>query len=266
MRQPWLNEIRLVAMILLTGLPAKSFGQAVSVTMDLDASAIGVGQNTTLHVYAQVLPAYRPTSDRIFSWYVNVINTNGNVASANYGAMQKAASDKDPQTSSTGVTQGANRTGVYDTFLNLARAGVTNRVELMSIPISGVATGYTRFLVQAGTGVPNLSDDFLVALTNGNSLFGGDYLAASVQLAVGVPPPVTLRLTNSVVPLPGNSNKVTLTYNTLAGYNHYVESRDQLVGGAGWQTFPGGPHNSGVYLSTNNASVRFYRIRAVPVP
>src|SRR5262249_32614591 len=34
--------------------------------------------------------------------------------------------------------------------------------------------------------------------------------------------------------------------------------------GPGWQTFPAGPHNSGIYFDTNNVPSRFYRIRAVP--
>lgn len=259
---------RLLCMaILLLGWPLTSSGQAVSVTMSLDASNIGLGQTTTLRVYAQVLPAFRPTADRIFSWYLDVLNTNGAAVNANYGAMQKTASDRDPQTASTGVTQGATRHGIYDTFLFLHGAGVTNRVELMSIPVSGTAVGQTRFLVQAGTGVTNLSGDFLVALTNGGApLAGGNYTAGFVDLTVWATAPPTIRLTNSHVRLGGITNKVTLTFNPVAGHNHFVEFRDQIVGGPGWQVFAGGPHNSGFYLNTNTVPLRFYRIRAVPSP
>lgn len=267
MRRAYISAIRLVAAFLLLGWPISNYGQAVSVTMSLDASTIVLGQSTTLRIYAQVLPAYRPASDRIFSWYLDLLNTNGVAVSANYGAMQRTASDKDPQTSSSGVTQGDNRRGIHDTFLNLPGAGVSNAVELMSIPVTGSALGQTRFLVQAGSGVTNLSGDFLVALTNGGApLTGGNYSVAFADLTVSATAPVAIRLTNSYVRLAGNTNKITLTYNTVAGHNHFVEYRDQLVGGIGWQTFTGGPHNSGIYLNTNNLPLRFYRIRAVPLP
>src|SRR5437764_7853752 len=76
-----------------------SRAQSVSVTLRLDTNQISVGAATTLHVFAQVVPSLRTNADRIFSWYVDVLNTNGTVASANYNAMIKAASDNDPQTS-----------------------------------------------------------------------------------------------------------------------------------------------------------------------
>ena len=120
--------------------------QVVGVTAQLDASTINVGQGTTLRVFAQVLPGVRTNADQIFSWYVDVLNTNVAVASANYASMLKPASDNNPMVSSNGFTGGANRLGIYDTFLNLPRAGVTNAVELLRIPVraSGSAASISR--------------------------------------------------------------------------------------------------------------------------
>src|SRR5690349_3342691 len=98
---------------------SRAFGQAVVVTMRLDTNRIAAGASTTLHIYAQVAPAYRSSADQIFSWYLNVRNTNGSLAGANYGAMVKPSSDRDAQTSSTGTSVGADRNDIYDTFLNL---------------------------------------------------------------------------------------------------------------------------------------------------
>jgi len=227
---------------------------------------LAVGQSTTLRVHAQVLPAFRASAERIFSWHVDVLINNGITASANYAALLKPVSDNDSLTSSNGFNSAANRIGIYDTFLNLPGAGTNPPVELIRIPVTGLASGQTRFGVRAGTGAPALSQDFIVApLDGGEMMTGGDYGAAFANLTV-VPASsnVIACLTITHTNLPGNLDKVTLQFCPLAGYDHYVEFRDQLAGGAGWQTFPGGPHNSGVYSNTNNAPGRFYRIHAVP--
>jgi len=240
--------------------------QVVGVTAQLDTNRIVVGQQTTLHIFAQVLPAYRAGADRIFSWYVDVLNTNGAAATGNYSALLKPASDKDPLTSSNGFTSGANRLAIYDTFLNLARAGVTNPVELIRIPIVGVAAGQTLFSLRHGTGQPGLSQDFLVA-SNGGSGFmtGGDYTAAQAALTVvgGATGPVTC-LTLTQTNLGANQTRVTLTFCPLPGYNHFVDFQNQLGPTAAWQPASATPYNSGVYVETNTVGMRYYRIRATP--
>jgi len=235
----------------------------VTVTAKLDTNRITMGSSTTLRIYAQVAPAYRANAERIFSWYVDVLNTNGAAAQANYSAMQKSASDKDPQTSSTGFDSGANRRGIYDTFLNLPGAGVANPVELMSIPVRGLAVGQTRFRVQHGSGISGLSEDFIVArLSDDDPWYGGGYAQAFVDLAVvSAPTNLVKNLSITYRTLTGNSHEITLRYAAVPGYDCYLEYRDQLVGGVGWQTFAGGPHNSGLYRDTNNVSERFYRLR-----
>ena len=147
--------------------------QVVSVTTQLDTNVLMVGQSTVMHVYAQVVPASRPLADQIFSWYVDVVNTNGSVAAANYGALLRPVSDKDPMISSNGFNSGANRQGIYDTFLNLPGAGVNSAVELLRIAVTGVAVGQSRLGVRARSGQPTLSQDFIVAPKDGGEFLSG---------------------------------------------------------------------------------------------
>lgn len=256
-------SIILIIAVALLGPVRQILGQAVAVTMSLDSSSISAGQSTTLRISAQVVPTLRTNADRIFSWYVDVLNTNGITASANYSAMLKTASDKDPQTSSTGVAQGANQRGIYDTFLNLSGAGTTNAVELMAIPVSGLVAGQTRFLVQMGTGVA-LSSDFQVAPKGGGPPFvGGDYTLAFADLTVTTSASCNPQL--RVVRLAGGGGSggtLQLTFTPCAGRNHTVEFRNALGDVAGWQALPGAPHNSGSVTVTNLTAQRFFRVRA----
>ena len=170
---------------MLQWLSLTAAAQPVLVTLKLDQSQIAVGGTATLHVLAQIAPAARAPADRIFSWYVDLLNLNGGIASADYGALQRPASDKEAQTSSTGHTEEANRLGIYDAFLNLPGAGRDAPVELFSIPLKAMAPGRATFHIRAGTGVSLLSADFLVAATGGGEpLVGGDYNAATIELEV----------------------------------------------------------------------------------
>lgn len=232
--------------------------QAVAVTVRLDTNSIPVGGSTTLRVFAQVVPGLRPTTDRIFSWYLDVLNTNGAAASGNYAAMLKSSSDNDPQISSTGLTQGANRRGIFDTFLNLPGAGVNAPVELMSIPVNGLAVGQTRFFVQAGTGA-GLSTDFLVAPIGGGDPYeGGSYVAAFADLQVtagSICAPVL-----QIARLAGGT-QARITFTPCAGRTHTLESLSAIDGVAAWQTVAGAPHNSGNVVVNLAGSLRIYRLR-----
>lgn len=255
-------NVLLLALLQLLFCPRLSRGQAVAVTMLLDTNQIGVGQSTTLHVMAQVVPGLQPSSLQIFSWCVDVLNTNGAVASAAYSAMSKSASDNSAGTSSTGSDSGANRRAIYDTFMNLPGAGVLNPVELMSIPVSGSAAGKTRFLVQAGTGVS--LTDFIVAASGGGLPYtNGNYSAAFADLAVTNSTPCVLSL--QVTPVTGNGGPggtLQLSFAPCPGRTHTVETRAALGDVAGWQALPGAPHNSGIVIVTNTASLSFYRVCA----
>jgi hypothetical protein len=235
------------------------------VTAVLDTNAVPAGGSTTLRVFARVMPAQQANASRIFSWYVDVINTNGTAAAANYGAMQKTVSDKDPQTSSTGTPDGANRRAIYDTFLNLPGAGVSAPVELMAIPVSGVIAGQTRFRVQAGTGA-GLSSDFLVApVGGGDPLTGGSYSLAEASLTVIAGPTIpNVRVSLSVTNAAGGAKGVALSFPTTAGFNYTAQFRDQLTGGTGWQPLPGAPHNSGSAFQLSTTQTKFYRVVLTP--
>ena len=255
--------ILLLALVQWMGSSRCANAQAVAVTMRLDTNMVTVGQGTTLHISAQVVPGLRATSDRIFSWYVNVLNTNGNSVGANYSAMLKTASDNDPSLSSKGINNGANRLAIYDTFLNLPGAGVANPVELMSIPVTGLAGGRTRFLVQPGSGAA-LSNDFQVAPTGGGSAYtGGDYSAAFADLIVTSSIPCALNLTVTRLAVSGGpGGTFQLSFSPCPNYTHTVESRAALGDLAGWQALPGAPHNSGVVIVTNTGPSRYYRVRS----
>jgi hypothetical protein len=243
----------------LPGAVPAGWAQSVAVTLQLGTNTLAVGEATLLHVYAQVLPGLRTTTDRIFSWYVDVLNTNAAAASANYAALVKPASDNDPLLSGTGVAQDANRRGIYDTFLNRPGAGTTNPVELITLPVAGVAAGATRFRVQAGTEVSGLSADFLVApLGGGAALAGGVYTAAFADLQVVSTAACALDL--NVIRQAGS--QLLLTFAPCPGRTHTVQFSTALNPTPAWQPLPGGPHNSGSVTVTNTGQARFFRVLA----
>jgi hypothetical protein len=144
-----------------------SYAQAVDVTLTLDTNRIEVGQTTILSVFAQVVPGKRSGADRVFAWYIDLLNSSAAVAQADFSRLLKSASDNDPSLSSAGITSGANRIGICDTFLNRAGAGVSAPVLLLSVPVKGIAAGKNTFSVRAGTGLPALTNDFVVAPLGG---------------------------------------------------------------------------------------------------
>jgi hypothetical protein len=231
--------------------------QVVEVTLRLDTERVAVGEATTLHALAQVAPALRPNADRIFSWYVDLLALDAGVASADYSQLQKPVSDKDPRTSSSGSTDGANRRGIYDTFLNSAGAGVAEPVELFSVVVRGMAAGRARFAVQAGTGVGGLAADFIVAPKGGGGPWiGGNYSGAQIVLEVGEAAGVpALTIARSDAP-----GRLTISYPVQPGKNHILQYRDALEPGAQWLPFPGAPHNGGSVTITNNVGQRFFRL------
>ena len=258
------GNLLLAAVTLIGWLWTEGSGsaQSVTVTLRLDTNSIAAGGSTVLRGFAQVVPTLRPAADRIFSFHIDVLDAGGSVASATYGSLLKPAADQDPATSSTGVTSGADRLGIFDTFLNLPGAGVSNAVPLFTVPVRGVTGGRARFSVRAGTGVPGLSTDFIVAPKDGSTLWtAGDYAQASVELTVtgsgspcsGIP----LRLQ------PGAGNTLVISFAPCAGHNNIVEARDTLDGGS-WIPLPGAPHNAGVATVTNAGARRFFRLRIDP--
>ena len=253
------------AALIAIGSALRVQAQVVDVTVSLDTNTVPAGGSTTLRVFAGVVSAQQTNASRIFSWYVDVINTNGTAATANYGAMMKTASDKDPSTSSTGTQDGSNRRGIYDTFMNLPGAGVSAPVELMAIPVTGVAAGQTRFRIQAGTGA-GLSADFLVApASGGEPLTGGNYALAEASLTVlPVANLPNIRVAMTVTNAAGGAKGVSLSFPTTPGFNYTAQFRDQLTSGTGWQPLSGAPHNSGTAFQLSTTGTKFYRVLIAP--
>ena len=247
----------LLAMVGWLSGASDSFGQSVVVSLKLDTNQLAVGSTAILHVFAQVAPAQRANAERIFSWYVDLLDADGSVAQPDYNQLQKPVADKDPLTSSSGTADGWNRRGIYDTFLNLPGAGVSHAVELFSVPVHAVAAGRTLFAVQAGSGVSGLTADFIVAPKGGGTpLLGGDYSGASAELVVGGG---GLLLSIAPSDTPG---RFTIAFPVQPGTNYVVQYRNALGQGSGWQPLPGVPHNSGSVTVTNDAPQRFYRVSA----
>jgi len=254
-----LRFLTVIAVVCL-GLVPMTNAQFVDVTLTLDTNTLAVGETTQLRVWAQVVAPQQTNAERIVTWHLDVLNLGGAVADADYDSMLKTASDNDPLTASTGTEDGANRRGVFDTFLDLSKSGigVTNPVELMSIPVMSVAGGVAEFQVAAGTGEPLLSADFLVApLGGGDPMIGGNYGAASVQLTVEAACALQLQIAYAVTP-----GVLALSFVPCVGYDHTVESANLLTTNTVWTALPGAPHNSGNLSVTNTVSPRFYRVRA----
>lgn len=243
----------------------RAVAQYVEVGLRLDTNRVEVGSSTVLRAFAQVVPEERVNSDRIFSWYLDALVLDPALATADFASLQRTTSDRDPKTSSGGTAEGSHRRGIFDTFLNRPGAGVLTTVELFSVPVKGIAPGKARFRVAAGSTVPALAADFIVAPKSGiEPLFGGIYDAARIELEVvakSVPPTnCVVNLTASSALRPDGRVLVSLAFGTCPGKRHTVEFRDQ--GGTGtWQALPGAPHNSGLVTQTNSAAQRYYRVR-----
>ena len=190
------NRIRLLILVslfapwLIPGINpgAVRAADAVIVTMSLDRTSIRVGETTKLRVRGLVAPDIQSASDRIFSWYVDGLNSAAGTASPAWDGLLMPACDSPTGTtslSSRGTTQGANRIGIRNTFLTKPGAGVSSAVVLFEVDVTGVAAGTAAFSVRAGTGTPSVTNDFQVARLGGGPAFtGGSYAAASVILTV----------------------------------------------------------------------------------
>ena len=238
-------------------------GQVVNVTLRLDTNRVEVGSATILRAFAQVIPQQQPVA-QIFSWYVDLVNTGGSIASGDFANLKRPVSDQDLRTSSSGTTDGANQRGIYDTFIDLPGAGRDAPVELFSVPVKGLAPGRATFRAEAGSGVAGLGPDFVVAPSSGGEpLLGGEYSGALAQLEViGASPEPTLFISSS--PLPPLGRRLTITFSPIAGQTHFIEFQSDLGSDSGWQPLPGGPHNSGSAIDTNSFPSRFYRLRVAP--
>lgn len=214
--------------------------QVVNVTMTLDESALMVGEETVLRVWAQVKPEYQAQADRIFSWWIDIVNTNGSVAALVGDQLTMIASDNEPAHSSSGTMDGAHIRGIHNTFMDLAGAGVGAPVELLAVPLRAEAAGVVTVGATGGT-VGNLAFDFIVAPLDvqGDMMTGGDYSAAGVTLTVFSPEPASLRIERE-------SGGMQLAFDVLEGYYYEVHFADSLLGSPRWRPVAGAPHQTGI--------------------
>lgn len=235
-----------------------SFGQAVDVTMSVNRPFMLAGETATLRVFGRIKTALQPTSDRVFSWYVDVTNNKPGAVRVDWNTMVMQSSDNTQGFFSSGVNEGANnRRGIYNTFLNLSGAGKSSPVELFNVRLTALEEGAAVITVAAGTGQPNISYDFIVAPSSGTTPYtGGDYTQASLTVST-VPEFVT---PSKLVDLAASGRR--LEYPTVTGFNHRVETSTDL---STWTNIAGF-FNSGLYTdATALPAVRrkYYRVRLI---
>jgi len=173
----WLAAITLVLQLVARADPA------VQVTIQAEATTLKLGTSTVLHVYAQLVPAVLTNTDQIFSWYVDLLNSDGTIIQADPASIKVPTSDHDPATSSKGHSDGTNVHGIYDTFLGLPGAGHDAPVELFSLNVKAIKAGKATMRVGPGTGVPGLNADFIASSINpGPPPTGGSYDQAKVDI------------------------------------------------------------------------------------
>lgn len=168
-------------------------GPAVKVSCTTEDGRLKVGQVGTVHVYGTIVPDLLEKTDQIFSWYVDLLNSDTNVIQINPETVQVPTSDRSAQSSSKGTLDKAGLHGVYDTFLKLPGAGHGDVVELFSVQFKAVGEGVATLRVGPGSGVSGLNTDFIVVpIDIGEPLLGGAYDAAVVEVATFVNAPPTL--------------------------------------------------------------------------
>lgn len=165
---------------------------AVRVTLQLDKNVLKVGEFTTAHVFAEIVPDQRESSDQIVTWYVDLLNTAPTAIEIVANSVVVPFADSSPNTSSKGTLTAGNLRAVYDTFLNTPNAGHDEPIELFSVQLKAIAVGTTTFSVAAGTTAPALDEDFIVSTKTGDPAFGGLYDTATAEVSSfnNVPPTI----------------------------------------------------------------------------
>lgn len=232
----------------------------VLVSLTLDTNKLAIGKTTLLRAWAEISPEFLPRASKIASWHVDLLSEGDSAATLDYTALRKPESDGNPNSSSTGTSIGRTRQGIYDALSKLPGAGYDRPVELFSIPITATVPGSMHFRIRAGTGPVAGGPDFLVTASEGNDPFtGGSYEFATIDLEViSSTQPVQLSSTSQA--LPGGRFRIVVNFPAVPGKNHFPESSTTL-NSAQWQTVPGGPFNSGTFVTTNTTPFQFFRVR-----
>jgi hypothetical protein len=165
-----------------------SAADAVDVTVSVDKPVIRIGETTRLRFWGTIAPAIAPDSDRIFSWYVDALNSAPEVVAPLWDQLLMPGCDSPTGStglSSRGATAGADRVGIRNTFLSRPGAGKVAPIQLFEVELTGVASGQAMFSLRAGTGTPTVAHDFQVARLGGGAAFtGGTYTSSVVIVTV----------------------------------------------------------------------------------
>lgn len=236
----------------------------VQATLRLDRASLGAGETTVIRAFAQVDASLRSTADRIFSWNIDLLSLDPEVAVPDPGSLVRPVSDKDPVLGSVGVTDGPHLRGIRDSFLELPGAGVAQAVELFSVTLRALAPGKASFRLRAPVGSGGLDPDFLVLpIDDRDAWSGAGYGGAVVTLTVsgtagGTPP--TLRIG------PGPDGAIRIEASTVAGSRVAVEESDGLEAAAAWRRVAESAAGAATvsYETKPTASRRFYRAVVLP--
>jgi len=194
-RTSWIATARpwLLGLLCLLLVATAAAGPAVKVSCTTQDGRLKVGQVGTVHVYGAIDRDLLEQTDQIFSWYVDLLNSDTNIIQIDPATVQVPFSDRAAQSSSRGTLDKAGLHGVYDTFLKLPGAGHGEPVELFSVQFKAVGEGAAVLRVGPGSGVSGLSTDFIVVpIDIGDPLLGGSYDTASVEVATFINAPPTL--------------------------------------------------------------------------
>jgi hypothetical protein len=234
----------------------------VTVTLALDAAQVTPGTTTRLRAFARIAPAFLPLAEQIFSWHLDLLAPDPEIATLQPSTLLRPRSDEDPVLGSPGITDGPHLLGIRDSFIELPAAGHSGPVELFSIAIQTLNPGTAVFRLRPGSIGSSAGVDFLVLPIGPEDPWSGaDYSAASVSLTVSdgtlLPPGLRIR------PLPTGGARIEVE--VAAGSRAQLEDSDSPTPEARWTTIaesaPG--ETSLVWTTPATAPSRFYRARSI---
>lgn len=205
----------------------------VQVSLSVSTNRLTVGQTATLRATAQIVPSLRSKADQIFSWNVDLIVIQENSTRLATVELLRSASDREVETSSSGVADGSDLRGIHDTFLNRPHAGRDEPVELFSVPIVATGAGEVIVLLRPGSGLFQLEQDFLTLPSSDEAFWtGADYSTASLTLTITNPEVSRPNLSIEILS-PGRI-RLQLSAGNLDGWT--LETSSDLVA---WTAVPG---------------------------
>ena len=155
---------------------------AVRVTLQLDNNVLKVGDITTAHVMAEIVPEQKATTEQIVTWYLDFLNSAPSFIEIVPNSVIVPKADGGQNTSSKGTLTAGNLRAIFDTFFNTPDAGHDAPIELFSVRLRAIAVGASTFSVAAGTTAPALAEDFIVSSVTGEPVYGGLYNTATAQI------------------------------------------------------------------------------------